>query len=56
MPGASRKCDSGDAGRVSVSTNSAAYLQERHQLPPEHLAALAAVEAIADAAAAATTS
>ena len=44
------------AGRVSVSTNSAAYLQERHELPPEHLAALAAVEAIADAAAAATTS
>jgi uncharacterized protein (DUF302 family) len=40
------------AGQVWVSTNSAAYLQERHQLPPDRVAALAAVEAIADAAAA----
>lgn len=38
------------AGKVWVSTNSAAYLQERHQLPPEHLAVLAAADAIADAA------
>jgi uncharacterized protein (DUF302 family) len=42
------------AGRVWVSTSSAAYLQDRHQLPPDQLAPLAAVEAIADAAASAS--
>ena len=38
-------------GQVWISTNSPADLQERHQLPPEHLATLAVVEALAAAAA-----
>lgn len=38
------------AGKVWISTNSAAYLQERHQLPPDDLAVLGAVDAIAEAA------
>jgi uncharacterized protein (DUF302 family) len=38
------------AGQVWVSTNSADYLRERHELPPDQLAALAAVDAIAEAA------
>jgi uncharacterized protein (DUF302 family) len=38
------------AGQVWVSTNTAAYLQERHQLAPGQVAALAAVDAIAEAA------
>jgi uncharacterized protein (DUF302 family) len=38
------------AGKVWVSTNSADYLRERHGLPPDQVAALAAVDAIAEAA------
>jgi uncharacterized protein (DUF302 family) len=38
------------AGQAWVSTNSAAYLQERHHLPPDQLGVLAAVDAIAEAA------
>jgi uncharacterized protein (DUF302 family) len=37
-------------GRVWISTNSAAFLQERHGAPPEHLAVLAAADALAIAA------
>ena len=38
------------AGKVWVSTNAAAYLEERHQVPPTQVAVLAAVDAIAEAA------
>jgi uncharacterized protein (DUF302 family) len=38
-------------GKVWLSTDSPLDLQERHQLPPEHLATLAVVEALAAAAA-----
>lgn len=37
-------------GQVWVSANSAAYLQERHGLPAEHLSTLVAVEALVAAA------
>jgi uncharacterized protein (DUF302 family) len=37
-------------GRVWISTNSAAFLQERHGVPPEHLAVLAAADGLAIAA------
>jgi uncharacterized protein (DUF302 family) len=36
------------AGKVWVSYNSPAYLQQRHRLPPELLQALASVETLAD--------
>ena len=38
-------------GRVWISTNSATFLQERHSVPPAHLAVLAAVDSLAIAAA-----
>ena len=38
-------------GKVWVSFNSPAYLQERHKLPPELLPAISVVEALAAAAA-----